>query len=326
MALINCFECGKQISDKATACPNCGAPIEKVLEQKADSSETKITENNKEIHIKESPSKPLSNLISIATGWIFGIFLSLGFLSALTSGDIAIGFFYLLGALFLLPPVRKKVFQKTKLIIPPAYRIAIVMGTIFLAGIALQRAESVRSDEATRNAKEKRMKEFLSQKNSLLKKVQEQIQGKNYNNALLVCNKYMDLNDKDLNPLCHKVKDEVNKKMQLAQKKAQEEQKILAEQKAAKQEAELKASMGSKAWKLHKKHPGWSIEDCTNVAKGHYWIGMTTDMLVASYGRRPDSARPSNYGSGIHWQYCWYGWTPSCFYDDNNDGIIDSYN
>ncbi len=27
MALINCPECGKEISDKANACPNCGCPI-----------------------------------------------------------------------------------------------------------------------------------------------------------------------------------------------------------------------------------------------------------------------------------------------------------
>lgn len=27
MALINCPECGKEISDKAPACPKCGAPI-----------------------------------------------------------------------------------------------------------------------------------------------------------------------------------------------------------------------------------------------------------------------------------------------------------
>ncbi len=26
MALIKCSECGKEVSDKATACPNCGAP------------------------------------------------------------------------------------------------------------------------------------------------------------------------------------------------------------------------------------------------------------------------------------------------------------
>lgn len=31
MALINCPECGKEISDKAKACPRCGAPA-KVLE------------------------------------------------------------------------------------------------------------------------------------------------------------------------------------------------------------------------------------------------------------------------------------------------------
>ena len=27
MALIKCSECGNQVSDKATACPNCGAPV-----------------------------------------------------------------------------------------------------------------------------------------------------------------------------------------------------------------------------------------------------------------------------------------------------------
>lgn len=27
MALIDCNECKKQVSDKASACPNCGAPI-----------------------------------------------------------------------------------------------------------------------------------------------------------------------------------------------------------------------------------------------------------------------------------------------------------
>jgi len=27
MALISCSECGREASDKAAACPNCGAPI-----------------------------------------------------------------------------------------------------------------------------------------------------------------------------------------------------------------------------------------------------------------------------------------------------------
>jgi hypothetical protein len=30
MALIDCSECGKSISDKASACPSCGCPVEVV--------------------------------------------------------------------------------------------------------------------------------------------------------------------------------------------------------------------------------------------------------------------------------------------------------
>ena len=30
MAMIKCTECGKEMSDKATVCPNCGCPIEEI--------------------------------------------------------------------------------------------------------------------------------------------------------------------------------------------------------------------------------------------------------------------------------------------------------
>lgn len=33
MALINCPECGKEISDKAVSCPNCGNPMEQQVKQ-----------------------------------------------------------------------------------------------------------------------------------------------------------------------------------------------------------------------------------------------------------------------------------------------------
>ncbi|MFA6486041.1 MAG: hypothetical protein WCT40_01580 [Candidatus Magasanikbacteria bacterium] len=77
--------------------------------------------------------------------------------------------------------------------------------------------------------------------------------------------------------------------------------------------------------KLCNKHRDWSYTDCTKVATGKIWIGMSLDMLKAERGL-PNSANPSNYGSGTQYQWCWHNYTPSCFYDHNNDGLIDSYN
>lgn len=55
MALIKCPECGKEISDKASSCPNCGCPIEKT------EVETPIIEkdtlNNVEQPVMESQTK-----------------------------------------------------------------------------------------------------------------------------------------------------------------------------------------------------------------------------------------------------------------------------
>lgn len=33
MALINCPECGREVSSRARACPNCGYPIEELLNE-----------------------------------------------------------------------------------------------------------------------------------------------------------------------------------------------------------------------------------------------------------------------------------------------------
>ena len=36
MALIKCPECGKEISDKAAACPNCGCPASEFNKTEVD--------------------------------------------------------------------------------------------------------------------------------------------------------------------------------------------------------------------------------------------------------------------------------------------------
>lgn len=43
MALITCQECGREISDRATACPHCGCPISKI-EEHAESENEVISE------------------------------------------------------------------------------------------------------------------------------------------------------------------------------------------------------------------------------------------------------------------------------------------
>lgn len=57
MALIDCPECGKQISDKATACPNCGYPMELYIQQErkkeADKERTE-KEMNAELRARRS--------------------------------------------------------------------------------------------------------------------------------------------------------------------------------------------------------------------------------------------------------------------------------
>ncbi|MFZ4545886.1 MAG: hypothetical protein ACOYN4_00545 [Bacteroidales bacterium] len=90
-------------------------------------------------------------------------------------------------------------------------------------------------------------------------------------------------------------------------------------------EKEDKLFMKSKAGKIYKTHPTWSKEDCKLLAENKIWIGMGYDMLVFRRGK-PNSETPSNYGNGTQWQYCWYDYTPMCFYDDNDDGLIDKYN
>jgi hypothetical protein len=82
---------------------------------------------------------------------------------------------------------------------------------------------------------------------------------------------------------------------------------------------------GTKAGKIWRDHPMWSKDDCERLAGGEIWIGMEFEMVKFLNGK-PNSANPSNYGTGVQWQWCWYNNKPSCFYDHNNDGKIDAYN
>jgi len=88
---------------------------------------------------------------------------------------------------------------------------------------------------------------------------------------------------------------------------------------------ELAAWAKSPSGKLCGEHPEWKKEECDLLIAKNIWIGMSYEQLVYLRGT-PNTVNPSNYGNGIKYQYCWIGHTPSCFYDNDGDGSMDSYN
>ncbi len=57
MSLIICSACGKEYSDKANACPNCGCPTNAVSENKYDFIERDIDMNREALRIQELQSE-----------------------------------------------------------------------------------------------------------------------------------------------------------------------------------------------------------------------------------------------------------------------------
>lgn len=79
MAMINCPECGKEISDKAKACIHCGCPIneEKQIAETNTPKTITIVEDNK----KSSQKKLLNSVILSLIGAIITTFLTIYLIS-----------------------------------------------------------------------------------------------------------------------------------------------------------------------------------------------------------------------------------------------------
>ena len=117
MALITCQECGKEISDKATACPNCGCPI---------TEPEKNVENNGGIQNSINPSPMVNYNIpphQIPTPKKES---SLGIVGLVISFIMCIPIFPLIGLILCIIAVRDKT-QKTI-----CAKIGIVLSIIFL--------------------------------------------------------------------------------------------------------------------------------------------------------------------------------------------------
>ena len=74
MALINCSECNQQVSDKAAACPHCGAPVEKKSASQAAAP-------------RPQPPQKKSSKASKIFWWAVAIVIGLPILATIIGGD-----------------------------------------------------------------------------------------------------------------------------------------------------------------------------------------------------------------------------------------------
>ena len=72
MALINCYECGKEISDKAMTCPQCGAPLEKQVEKTTNETAQAVEQVSVKPELLHFPDLPDDlNIGQQITNWSF---------------------------------------------------------------------------------------------------------------------------------------------------------------------------------------------------------------------------------------------------------------
>lgn len=121
----------------------------------------------------------------------------------------------------------------------------------------------------------------------------------------------------------------VTRELTEAEKEAINQAEAKAEAERIKVEARARAEQAaweaSPAGQICSQHTSWTKDDCTKLANRRVWVGMNYDMLIYLRGK-PNHINVSNYGRGNEYQYCWDDRTPSCFYDNNSDDIIDAYN
>lgn len=111
MSLIICSECGKEYSDKANACPNCGCPTNAVSENKYDFIEKDMAANREMMRIQELQSEydkihkipmPVYSLFQLV-----GMLLIIASVINFFSGNLGIFILLLIVGLLLLCPSTK---------------------------------------------------------------------------------------------------------------------------------------------------------------------------------------------------------------------------
>ena len=88
MSLIECHECGKKISDNATTCPGCGAPVRAKSHSKGDT----VPYTDQEVAVLLSKKKKTSHILHLLLSIITaGIWVIIWILVAISNGSVNSG-------------------------------------------------------------------------------------------------------------------------------------------------------------------------------------------------------------------------------------------
>lgn len=80
--IIYCSECGKEVSDKAVACPNCGAPIAKVeLQDSSKPQQTVAMQDANNANTAPTAKRPASVLVMAIIALLIGLLFSMSQIS-----------------------------------------------------------------------------------------------------------------------------------------------------------------------------------------------------------------------------------------------------
>lgn len=85
MALINCTECNREISDKATTCPGCGAPVSAAESQASPPLTRTIDHGSAQGRKREKTGEGIAKILALCA---IGVGFAVGSASGTAAGVI----------------------------------------------------------------------------------------------------------------------------------------------------------------------------------------------------------------------------------------------